>query len=443
MVLSVIVALVPRPALAATLLKRQSYEDEPRRAGWTAAFRPSAAASRRPPASTAASPPRRALSGVRPATWSIANGCSLLIYAGIAVAAGRASSIRLPTSFLPAEDQGAAQVQFTLPPGATQARTLAVGKEIENYFLTRRSATSPRHVHRRRPAAAGRAPARMPAAASSRCSPGTSARAARTPPRRSPAARPRAARRALRDVAVLRAEPAAGARPRPVERLHHGAAEHRRPDPPAVQGGARPAAGAGRAADPVLAGVRPERARDMPTLQVDIDQAKVGALGVTQARRRLPRSPTAWGGSYVNDFVDRGRVKRVYRAGRRALPQPARRISATGTSAPPAATMAPFSAFAQHRLGARRRRTLSRFNGVSVLRDPGPGGAGPELGRGDGPDGAARRPAARASRSTGAGLSYQERLSGGQAPYLYAHLAARRLPVPRRALRELVDPVRR
>ena len=43
--------------------------------------------------------------------------------------------LALPTSFLPVEDQGRAQLQYTLPPGATETRTLAVVKEIEQYFL--------------------------------------------------------------------------------------------------------------------------------------------------------------------------------------------------------------------------------------------------------------------------------------------------------------------
>src|SRR5579864_7964826 len=48
--------------------------------------------------------------------------------------------LRLPTSFLPSEDQGGTQMQYTLPPGATQARTLAAVKAIENYFLTKEAA---------------------------------------------------------------------------------------------------------------------------------------------------------------------------------------------------------------------------------------------------------------------------------------------------------------
>jgi multidrug efflux pump len=64
---------------------------------------------------------------------------ALIIYAAL-VAALVVTFLRLPTSFLPSEDQGGTQMQYTLPPGATQARTLAAVKTIENYFLTKEAA---------------------------------------------------------------------------------------------------------------------------------------------------------------------------------------------------------------------------------------------------------------------------------------------------------------
>src|SRR3546814_3411339 len=63
--------------------------------------------------------------------------------------------------------------------------------------------------------------------------------------------------------------------------------------------------------DPRLAGVRIFGQKDVGQLQIDVDKALAGAHGLTQADVNDTIS-TAWGGAYVNDFIDRGRVKRVY-----------------------------------------------------------------------------------------------------------------------------------
>ncbi len=106
--------------------------------------------------------------------------------------------------------------------------------------------------------------------------------------------------------------------------------------------------------DPMLTSVRSNTLEDTPTLSVDIDQEKVGALGLTQSDVDSTLS-AAWGGNYVNDFIDRGRVKRVYLQGDaqfRSRPEDLGDWyvrTATGT-------MAPFSAFAATSWGARPRR---------------------------------------------------------------------------------------
>lgn len=68
------------------------------------------------------------------------------------------------------------------------------------------------------------------------------------------------------------------------------------------------------AQNPVLSGVRPNGQEDKPELELDIDLAKAEALGLTQADINNTLS-TAWGSRYVNDFIDRGRVKKVYLQG--------------------------------------------------------------------------------------------------------------------------------
>src|SRR5205085_10570615 len=64
-------------------------------------------------------------------------------------------------------------------------------------------------------------------------------------------------------------------------------------------------------ADPMLASVRLSELPDVATLKVDLEQPKLAALGIAQADVNSTLS-TAWGGRYVNDFINRGRVKRVY-----------------------------------------------------------------------------------------------------------------------------------
>ncbi len=72
----------------------------------------------------------------------------------------------------------------------------------------------------------------------------------------------------------------------------------------------------------MLASVRLTELPDIATLRVDLDQQKLSTLGLTQQQVNSTLS-TAWGGQYVNDFIDRGRVKRVFvRAMRPIAPSP-------------------------------------------------------------------------------------------------------------------------
>jgi len=92
-------------------------------------------------------------------------------------------------------------------------------------------------------------------------------------------------------------------------------------------------------ADTTLTNVRTNSLEDTPALSVDIDQEKVGALGLAQRDVDATLS-TAWGGNYVNDFIDRGRVKRVYVQGDAQFAA-GPRISAAGTCAPRTARWRP------------------------------------------------------------------------------------------------------
>ena len=118
------------------------------------------------------------------------------------------------------------------------------------------------------------------------------------------------------------------------------------------------------AQDKRLTGVRPNGQEDTPQYQISIDQAQAGAMGVSIADINTTMS-MAWGGSYINDFVDRGRVKKVYvqgEANARMMPEDLNKWYVRNSSG----TMVPFSAFAtgEWTYGSPR---LERYNGVSSV----------------------------------------------------------------------------
>ena len=118
------------------------------------------------------------------------------------------------------------------------------------------------------------------------------------------------------------------------------------------------------AQDKRLAGVRPNGQEDTPQYQISIDQAQAGAMGVSIADINTTMS-MAWGGTYINDFVDRGRVKKVYvqgEANTRMMPEDLNKWYVRNS----AGTMVPFSAFAtgEWTYGSPR---LERYNGVSSV----------------------------------------------------------------------------
>ena len=167
----------------------------------------------------------------------------------------------------------------------------------------------------------------------------------------------------------------------------------------------------------ILAGVRPNGLNDEPQYQLSIDDERASALGVTMADINNTLA-IALGGSYANDFIDRGRVKKVYIQG-----QPNSRMSPEDLNKwyvrNGAGEMVPFSAFASGSwiFGAPK---LSRFNGVEsmeILGTPAPGYSSGEA------MAEVERLARQLPKGIGfawTGLSYEERLSGSQAPALYA-----------------------
>jgi hydrophobe/amphiphile efflux-1 (HAE1) family protein len=171
------------------------------------------------------------------------------------------------------------------------------------------------------------------------------------------------------------------------------------------------------ARNPQLVGVRPNSLDDTPQLHVDIDQAKASALGVSLADINSTLS-AAWGSSFINDFVDRGRVKRVYMQGDapyRMTPQDLDRWYVRSAGG----TMAPFSSFATSRWTVGPA-SLTRYNGLPAIELQGQGAPGVSTGTAlqEMRKLAQKLPPEFGIEATG--LSYQEELSGSQAPALYA-----------------------
>ncbi|CAN5669178.1 efflux RND transporter permease subunit [soil metagenome] len=168
--------------------------------------------------------------------------------------------------------------------------------------------------------------------------------------------------------------------------------------------------------DKRLAQVRPVSLDDAPQLKVDIDQDKARALGIDLASINATIA-SAWGGAYVNDFIDRGRVKRVYiqaDAPYRLRPEDIATLFVRGENG----QMSPFTAFSTV-TWANATVQLTRYNGQAAMQIQ--GGAGPCVSSGAAMTALeelhAKLPPGTALQWTG--LSYEERLSGGQAPALY------------------------
>ncbi|HLZ74821.1 efflux RND transporter permease subunit [Phenylobacterium sp.] len=405
MVLSVFVALTLSPALAATLLKRPGTEHHSgnfldrgltKFGGWFNHWFERNA--------------ERYHNGVK---WVISKmRLAMLVYAGL-VAILIVVFLRLPTSFLPQEDQGTAQIQYTLPPGATMERTLAAVHRIEAYFMTKEKANV---------TAVYAVLGRSNQGSAQNAGQGFISFAPWDERKGSQNAAPAITQRATRALSgQLRDAQFFALNPAPVrglgqssgftmELLNSGGLTRQQ-----FKDEMRELLAQAKE-DPVLTGIRQNSLDDTPTLSVDIDEQKVGALGISQAQVDQTLA-TAWGGNYVNDFVDRGRVKRVFVQGDaqyRSRPEDLSNWYVRTASG----EMAPFSSFARISW-AQAPSALGRFNGVSNYEIQGDAAVGKSSGE------AMDHIAAIAAKLPGtsiawSGLSYQERLSGGQAPFLYA-----------------------
>ena len=403
MVLSVVVALVLTPALTATLLKRKQDEKQD---GWIAR-------KTQPAKDWFNRGFERTTNGYVAVVGNVVDRkwLFLLIYAGV-VAILAILFVRLPTGFLPTEDQGIAQIQYNLAPGSTLNQTREAQLQIEKYFAE----TEGKNVAGFLTVAgggggggggqnAGRGFIALKDWADRK---GTENGADAITQRATKALS------SLRDVEFYATVPAAvrglGQSNGFTLQLQNTGGLSR-----AEFKAARDGLLAAARADATLAAVRPTDLEDQPTLRVDLDPQKLSTLGLSQADVNTTLS-TAWGGRYVNDFNDRGRVKRVYVQGDapyRAAPEDLSKWFVRGSSG----AMAPFSAFSTIAWG-KTPPTLARFSGISSYEISGQAAPGQSSGT------AMNTMSALAAKYPGTSvawsdLSYQERLSSGQAPLLY------------------------
>ncbi|KQZ61835.1 multidrug transporter [Sphingopyxis sp. Root1497] len=321
--------------------------------------------------------------------------------------------LRLPGGFLPNEDQGRVQVQFRLPAGATQGRTLEVRDAIEKYMLTEEKA----NVGALFLIAGGGGGS----AAGQNTGQGFvnlvhwDERLGDENTADAIAARARKALSGLRDAQIFALVPGA------VRGLGDSSGftmqfQNRSGMSREEFVEAREKLLAMANANPKLTSVRLSDLPDVATLKVDVDTQRLTAYGLTNSDVNSTLA-TAWGGRYVNDFIDKGRVKRVYVQGDapyRAKPEDLGQWYVRSSDG----EMSPFSAFAK--VGwSTTPSSSSRFQGVPAFEISGQPAAGTSSG--EAMNEMERMAGEIAGTSVAwSGSSYQERLSSGQAPFLYA-----------------------
>ncbi|OZY84770.1 hydrophobe/amphiphile efflux-1 family RND transporter [Cellvibrio mixtus] len=398
MVLSVIVALTLTPALCATLLKPVSH-DHYEKGGFFGWFNRNF--------NRATNGYQRSVGGMLGKTRRY-----MLIYGAIVIALG-VLFMRLPSSFLPDEDQGIMFTQMTLPVGATKERSMVVMDQVEKYYLENESDNVRSVFSVIGFSFSGRGQNNGIAFVGMK---DWSERTDDSQHVQSVAARAMGAFSQIKDAMVFPFVPPAitqlgtssgfNLQLQDLGGLGHEAMMQARNQ---LLGMA--------AQDARLVGVRPNGQEDNPQFKLDVNQEKAAALGVSLSDINSIFS-TVWAASYVNDFIDKGRVKKVYMQGDaqyRMLPEDVKNWYARNNKG----EMVPFSAFTSGRwiYGSPR---LERYNGVPSLNIIGQGAPG--VSSGDAmlavEEIIAKLPAGIGYQWTG--MSLQERESGNQAPLLYA-----------------------
>ncbi len=399
LVLSLMVAIILTPALCATIIKPIQKGDKHEKGGFFGWFnRMFATNSKRY---------QNAVGHLLKAPL-----LSMLVYAGI-IAVVAVMFLRLPTSFLPDEDQGILMVQVQLPAGSTKERTFKVIEQVEQYFLEKEKDT----------VAATMAVSGFSFAGNGQNMGALFIKLKDWEERKDSS---------LRLQAILaRAWPA-------LSKIRDGQAFVFAPPAIIELGRAtgfdmflQDRAGLGHEKliearnqllgmareNKLLVNVRPNGQDDTPQLKIDIDHPKAQAFGLTQSNINSTLS-AAWGGYYINDFLNKGRVKRVYmqsEAENRMLPENVKDWYVRNNQG----QMVPFSAFTATRWEYGSPR-LERYNGMPAVEIQGEAVQGQSSGTA-----MTEMETMVAKLPTGFGLewtgmSFQERVAGAKAPLLYA-----------------------
>jgi multidrug efflux pump len=399
MSLSVLVAIVLTPALCATMLKpvrKGEHHAETGFFGWfNRVF-------------------ERGSAGYQDGVRGILarSGRFMLVFAALAGLMVLLFA-RLPTAFLPQEDQGTLLAQLIAPVGATQQRTLQSLEKVEEHFLEGEKSAVKSIFGLQGFSFGGTGQNNGMAWInlkdwSERKAPELHADAI--------AGRAMAGLSQIKDAFVFAFVPP------PIPELglsagfafflkDNGGAGHE-----ALTAARNQFLGAA-AQSKLLANVRPNGQEDTPQFHIDVDNERAAALGLATADINSTLS-AAWGGQYIDDFVDRGRVKRVYiraDAPFRMTPDDFKLWSVRNAEG----RMVPFSAFATSRWDYGSPR-LERYNGVQAMEINGQGAPGVSTGQ-------AMAEVERLVEQLPAGfgvewtaVSYQERQAGSQTPLLYA-----------------------
>ncbi len=337
-------------------------------------------------------------------------GRTLVIYAAI-VGAVAVIYARLPTSFLPNEDQGTMLVNVQLPPGATQERTLDVMKQVEGYVLQQPEVQGMVSVLGFSFSGQGQNAALAFITLkdwSERTAPGSDAQ--------SIAGRAFGALSGIRDAFIFALSPP------PIPELGASSGFSFR---------LQDRAGLGREAlvnarnqmlgmasqSKLLTQVRPDGLEDAPQLQIDIDRDRANALGVGFDSISAAIG-TALGSSYINDFPNAGRLQRVVvqaDATARMQPEDVLRINVLNAQG----QAVPLSAFARTQWVTGPMQTV-RYNGYPAMRISGSAAPGVSTGQA-----MAEMEALAAKLPQGFGFEWtgqsrEEKLAGSQATILYA-----------------------
>ncbi|WP_461605811.1 efflux RND transporter permease subunit [Aeromonas allosaccharophila] len=399
MVLSVLVALILTPALCATLLKPMKHGEFGAKRGFFGWF------NRAFDAGT-----NRYQRGVRKV---IKQGVRYSLIYGAMLAVLAVLFMRMPTSFLPEEDQGVIMSMVQLPVGATKQRTEVVLADMRDYFLKNEKdnvdsvLTVSGFSFAGSGQNAGMAFIKLKDW-SERKSPDRSANAI--------------IGRAMGYLFSIKEAQVFAFNLPPIPELgtatgfdfflqDRGGIGHDK-----LMAARNQLLGMA-AQDPNLVRVRPNGMEDTPQLDIKIDYEKALAQGLSIADINNTLA-AAWGSSYVNDFVDRGRIKKVYLqadAPFRMNPEDLKLWYVRNS----AGQMVPFSAFASTEWSFGSPR-LERYNGVPAMEIVGE--AAPGKSTGDAMA-AIEQMVKQLPEGVGiewTGLSFQERQAGSQAPALYA-----------------------